>query len=158
MQTGSAEQVVVQYQGQSTAPVAVLLASAAPALFTLNCSGTGQAAALNQDGTGNAPGNAVKIGNSITLYETGEGPTSPAGTDGLLGSATPPAPILPVTVTIGGQTVTPQSYGGVPGLVAGVMQITVQVPGGIAAGNAVPVVVQVGNVSTQSGVTIAVGN
>ena len=61
-----------------------------------------------------------------------------------------------MTVTIGGQTVKPQYAGGAPGLVAGLMQINVQIPSGIQTGNAVPVVVQVGSVSSQPGVTIAV--
>jgi uncharacterized protein (TIGR03437 family) len=63
--------------------------------------------------------------------------------------------VLPVTVTIGGQNANVQSAGGVPGVVAGMMQIVVQVPSGTAAGN-VPVLAQVGTASTQSGVTIAV--
>jgi uncharacterized protein (TIGR03437 family) len=128
---------------------------AAPALFTLDSSGQGPAVALNQDGTLNGAGNAVKIGNTITLYETGEGQTSPSGTDGLLGSATPPAPVLLVTVTIGGQPATVVSYGGITGVVAGVMQVTAQIPSGVVPGNAA-VVVKVGSASTQSGVTIAV--
>ena len=55
-----------------------------------------------------------------------------------------------------GQTVRPQYAGGAPGLVAGLMQINVQIPSGIQTGNAVPVVVQVGGASSQPGVTIAV--
>jgi uncharacterized protein (TIGR03437 family) len=147
--------VLVQDPGPITAPVSVSLTPAAPALFTYNYSGTGPAVALNQDGSLNGAGNAVKIGNTITLYETGEGQTSPSGTDGLLGSATPPAPVLPVTVTIGGQPATVVSYGGIPGVVAGVMQVTAQVPSGIAPGN-VAVVVTVGSAGTQPGVIIAV--
>jgi len=61
-----------------------------------------------------------------------------------------------VTVTIGGTTVIPQYAGGAPGEVAGVMQINVQIPSGIQTGNAVPVIVQMGNVSSQAQVTIAV--
>jgi uncharacterized protein (TIGR03437 family) len=38
------------------------------------------------------------------------------------------------------------------------MQINAQIPSGIQTGTAVPVVVQVGGVSTQAGVTVAVGN
>ena len=153
--TGQAVQVLVQYQGQTTAPGSVQVVPAAPALFTLDSSGRGPAVALNQDGTLNGAGNAVKIGNTITLYETGEGQTSPSGTDGLLGSATPPAPVLLVTVTIGGQPATVVSYGGITGVVAGVMQVTAQIPSGVVPGNAA-VVVKVGSASTQSGVTIAV--
>jgi uncharacterized protein (TIGR03437 family) len=45
---------------------------------------------------------------------------------------------------------------GAPGQVAGVMQINVAIPSGIQSGSSVPVVVQVGNTSSQAGVTIAV--
>jgi uncharacterized protein (TIGR03437 family) len=67
-----------------------------------------------------------------------------------------PHPILTVSVTIGGQTVTPIYAGGAPGNVAGLMQVNFQVPSGIQTGSAVPVVVQVGNTSSQAGVTVAV--
>jgi uncharacterized protein (TIGR03437 family) len=61
-------------------------------------------------------------------------------------------------VTIGGQAAAVQYAGQAPYAVAGVIQINAQIPSGTQAGNAVPVVVQVGSVSTQAGVTIAVGN
>jgi uncharacterized protein (TIGR03437 family) len=154
--SGSSVQVLVEYQGQTTAPVSVPVAAAAPAVFTYNYSGMGEAVALNQDGTLNGPGNAAPTGSDVTLYETGEGQTNPAGTDGLLGSATPPAPVLPVTVTIGGQPAAVVSYGGVPGEVAGIMRIVAKVPSGLAPGNAA-VVVTVGTTQTQAGVTLAVG-
>jgi uncharacterized protein (TIGR03437 family) len=67
-----------------------------------------------------------------------------------------PRPLIPVTVTIGGKTVTPQYAGGAPGEVAGLMQVNVQIPSGIQTGNTVPVAVQIGNASTQAEVTIAV--
>jgi uncharacterized protein (TIGR03437 family) len=51
-----------------------------------------------------------------------------------------------------------QYAGQAPNTVAGVMQINAQIPSGTQAGNAVAVVVQVGSVSTQAGVAIAVGN
>jgi uncharacterized protein (TIGR03437 family) len=70
--------------------------------------------------------------------------------------APPPAPVLPVSVTIGGQVAQILYAGGAPGEVAGLMQINVQIPDGVQAGNAVPVVVKVGGVSSQAGVTIAV--
>jgi uncharacterized protein (TIGR03437 family) len=156
--TGQTVQVLVQYQGQTTAPVSVSLAPAAPALFTLDSSGQGPLVAFNQDGTLNGPGNAAAIGSTVTFFETGEGQTRPAGIDGLLGSttATPPAPVLPVTATIGGQPAQVVSYGGVPGGVAGVMRIAAQVPSGLPPGNAA-VAVQVGGVSTPPGVTLAIG-
>jgi uncharacterized protein (TIGR03437 family) len=43
-----------------------------------------------------------------------------------------------------------------PEWLQGVMQINLVIPSGIQTGSAVPVVVQVGNTSSQAGVTIAV--
>jgi uncharacterized protein (TIGR03437 family) len=153
--SGKAVQVLVEYQGQTTAPVSVQVVPAAPALFTMNYSGTGQAVAFNQDGSLNGPGNPARAGSFITLFETGEGQTSPGGSDGVLGSATPPSPVLPVTASIGGQPAIVTSAGGIPGVVAGVMQITAQVPSAVLSGNAA-VVVTVGAAQSQSNVTVAV--
>ncbi len=157
--TGANVQVFVQYQGQTSAPVTVPVAAVAPALFTADSSGKGQAAASNQDGTVNGPAHPAKVGSYISLWLTGAGQMNPAGVDGQPGAAPLPQPAAAVAVTIGGQSVGPPQYvGQAPNVVAGVMQINAQIPSGIQAGNAVPVVVQVGGVSTQAGVTIAVGN
>ena len=155
---GSYVQVFVQYQGQTSAPRAMAVAPVAPALFTADSSGKGQAAASNQDGTVNGPAHPAKVGSYISLWLTGAGQMNPAGVDGQPGAAPLPQPAAAVAVTIGGQSVTPQYAGQAPNVVAGVMQINAQIPSGTQAGNAIPVVVQVGSVSTQAGVTIAVGN
>ena len=49
----------------------------------------------------------------------------------------------------------PQYAGAAPGQVAGVLQINVQIPTGLTAG-AVPIVLQVGGLSSPSGLTIYV--
>jgi uncharacterized protein (TIGR03437 family) len=49
-----------------------------------------------------------------------------------------------------------QYVGGAPGDVAGLLQVNVTVPAGVTPGSAVPVVIRVGNVTSQTGVTIAV--
>jgi len=134
------------------------VATAIPALFTLNNSGSGQAAAVNQDGSVNGAAAPVKIGNAISLYVTGAGQTNPTGADGQPGTGVGNLPVLPVTATIGGRTATVQYAGGALGLVAGVVQVNVIVPAGVTAGAAVPVTVLVGSNSTQSNVTIAVSN
>jgi len=145
----------VSYQGHTTNPMPVLIAASSPALFTLNATGQGQAAAVNQDGTINGPSNPASAGSYISLYATGEGATSPAGVDGKLATAPLPAPILPVNVTVAGQPATVQYAGAAPGEVAGVMQVNVQIPAGSPSG-AVPVTVTVGTSPTQPGVTITV--
>ena len=155
---GSNVQVFVQYQGQTSAPVTLPVAAVAPALFTQDSSGKGQAAASNQDGTVNGAAHPAKVGSYISLWLTGAGQMNPTGVDGLPGAAPLPLTAAPVAVTIGGASATVQYAGQAPNTVAGVMQINAQIPSGTQAGNAVPVVVQVGSVSTQAGVTIAVGN
>jgi uncharacterized protein (TIGR03437 family) len=155
---GSNVQVFVEYQGQTSAPVTVPVAAVAPALFTADGSGKGQAAASNQDGTINGAAHPAKAGSYISLWLTGAGQTNPTGVDGMPGAAPLPRPAAPVAVTIGGTPAAVQYAGQAPSAVAGVVQINVQVPSGTQAGNAVPVVVQVGSVSTQSAVTVAVGN
>lgn len=152
---GAAVQVTVQYQGASSAPASASLAAANPAILTSG-SGTGQAAAVNQDGTINGAAHPAAIGDVILLYATGEGVTNPPGVDGAITGSSLPKPVLPVSVTIGGQTLTPLYAGEAPGEIAGVMQLNVQIPVGIQTGNAVPVTIQVGSFQSQAGITIAV--
>jgi uncharacterized protein (TIGR03437 family) len=74
----------------------------------------------------NTAATPAKVGDIISLYATGEGQTSPSGVDGKPASVPLPHPILWVSVTIGGQSVTPVYAGGAPGEVAGVMQINLR--------------------------------
>ena len=154
--SGANAQVVVQFQGQPSAAVTVPIAQATPALFTLDSSGKGQAAAINnRDGSVNGPSHPASTADTVILYATGTGQTNPPGTDGALATIPFPLVAVQVTVTVGGQSVTPSYAGGAPGIVAGVTQINVPIPSGLTAGP-VPVVVKVGGVATQDGVTIVV--
>jgi uncharacterized protein (TIGR03437 family) len=154
---GDTTQMTVSYQGRTSAVLAVPIAAAAPGVFTLDSTGKGPAAALNQDGSINTASSPTKVGDIISLFATGEGQTVPAGVDGKLALSPLPTPRLPVSVTIAGQTVDQLYYvGGAPGEVAGVLQINVQIPSGIQTGNAVPVIVRVGSASSAPGVTISV--
>ncbi len=156
--TGATAQVMVTYQGQVSTTFPVPVAASAPSLFTLNQTGAGQAAALNLDGKVNTAANPVKIGGFISLYATGEGQTSPEGVDGRLGGSNAAHPILPVSVTVGGIPATVQYKGGAQGLVAGLIQINVQIPDGVQPGGYVPVVLRVGDRSSGPAVWIGVGN
>jgi len=155
--TGTTAQVTVTYQGQTSAAFSWPTAYSAPGIFSLDSTGQGQAAAINQDGvTVNSAATPAKIGDIISLYATGEGQTTPAGVDGKPASVPYPKPNLPVTAYVGAYNATVIYAGGAPGMVAGLMQVNVQIPAGIQAGSAVPVALLVGDVSSQGGVTIAV--
>ena len=155
--TGSSAQVTVTYQGKTSAPVTVNVAAAVPGIFTADAAGKGQAVAVNNYETGilNSAANPAAPGSAIILYATGDGQTWPEGVDGKLASAPPPVPVLPVSVTIGGVQAVLEYAGGAYGQVAGMFELIVVVPDGVS-GSAVPVVVQVGETASQSGVTIAV--
>jgi uncharacterized protein (TIGR03437 family) len=147
-------QVAVQSAGAASAPVTVASTPAAPGIFTMDGSGLGQAAAVNQDGTRNGTAAPAAAGSVLSLYTTGAGQTLPAGVDGKLGAAPLPQPVAPVTVRIGGVAAEVRFAGGAAGQIAGVIQINVVVPAGLTG--AVPVVVTVGGVASQAGVTVAV--
>jgi trimeric autotransporter adhesin len=154
--SGTNVQLTVTYQGQTTSALTVPLVSVAPAIFSADASGTGQARAINANGMPNSSANPAPVGSTITFYATGQGQTSPPGVDGALGESNPPQPVLPVGVTIGGMTASVQSASGVVGQVAGLMMVTAQIPGGVAPGNTVPIQLQVGGQTSPSTVTIAV--
>jgi uncharacterized protein (TIGR03437 family) len=148
----------VSYQGQSST-YALPVAAAAPSIFTVNGSGVGQAAAVNNaDGRINSLTNPVQIGGFIQLYATGEGVTSPAGIDGALAPLVLPlpAPIPQVTATVGGVAANVAYAGAAPGAVAGLMQVNIQIPAGVTPGSQVQLVLQVGAAATGPGVSIAV--
>ncbi len=126
-----------------TLPVAPVV----PGMFTVDGTGTGQGAIVNQDGGGNSAANPAARGSVVSIYMTGQGGASPALTG-----------ILPtnVAVTIGGVAATVQYAGQAPGEIAGLTQVNALVPQGVAVGPTVPVAVGVGEVQSQVGVTIAV--
>jgi uncharacterized protein (TIGR03437 family) len=134
----------------------VPLVPAAPALFTLSNTGTGQAAALNQDNTFNGPLAPAPRGSVLQLYATGEGLLSPAAESGTVASAQPARPRLPIEVTIGGVAAPVLYAGPSPGAAHGLLQVNVAVPQRVEPGEAVPVLLNVGESSSPGGVTVAV--
>lgn len=152
--------VQVEYLGAVSAPVSLPVAAVAPGLFTVNTRGNGPGAILNaKDNSVNSATNPVVRGDWVSIYGTGAGATDPASVDGLL--ATPPYPLVkaPVSVTIGGipcRTEQINYAGAAPYLVSGVMQINAQVPDGVTPGDGVPLLVDIGGVTAQAAVTLAV--
>lgn len=151
--TGSTADVVVKAANVLTQPFPLAIAPAAPGIFTADATGAGPARAFNADASANAPGAPAIVGTSLTFYATGEGQTVPAGIDGKIAGASGPAPVLPVVVRIDGVLASVQSAAGAPGLPAGVMQVIVTVPPGVTG--SVPLVLTVGGVASQSGVTVS---
>jgi len=148
--------IQVEYEGVRSAPLIVAVAQTSPGIFTLNQSGTGQGAIVNQDGTINGPDNPAARGDVVSIYGTGEGQTIPPGTDGIIvTSADLHYPLQAVTVSIGGQSAEVLYAGSAGDEVAGLLQVNARVPLGIATATAVPVTIATGG-NSQAGVTLAV--
>jgi uncharacterized protein (TIGR03437 family) len=133
--------------GLQSQPISLNVVTVAPALFTTAQNGSGQPAVVNQDGSVNKPSAAGSI---VSFYGTGFGMLAPAGADGLARLE------QPVTATIGGAAAQVLYAGEAPGFTVGLQQINVQIPAGLKSGSQAPVLLTIGGMSTQAGVTLAI--
>jgi uncharacterized protein (TIGR03437 family) len=134
---------------------AVPLAPSAPSIFTANASGVGQAAIVNQDGSINSASNPALRGTAIQIYATGGGQISPPASTGIVAAGQANL-ALPVSVTVGGVNAQVLYAGAAPGEIEGVVQVNVMVPQSVTPGVALPVLVTIGSVTSQTGVTVAI--
>lgn len=148
-------QVQLEYRGARSNAVSMAVAAAAPALFTLNASGSGPGAILNQDYSVNTAATPAERGSTVILYATGEGATDPMPGDGQIVTNVLARPRQAVKVSIGGQDAIVDYAGSAPGLVAGVFQINVRIPANVSSGSQ-PILVSVGNTTSPAGVTLSV--
>jgi uncharacterized protein (TIGR03437 family) len=148
--------VVVNVNGTASNTLTVPLAAFAPGIFSMNATGAGQGAILIAP-TAELAGSSTPAprGGTISIFCTGLGPVTnqPA-----TGAAAPGFPYslttTTPTVTIGGVAAVVYYSGLAPGFV-GLYQVNALVPLSVSPGNAVPVTVGVGGV-TSPAVTIAV--
>ena len=147
-------EVVVEYRGERSLPVTVPVVASAPAFFTRNASGRGQAAMLNVTGCCNSPRNPVRRGSMAYLFATGEGLTL-TRQDQKFREEKPSAVPVPVSPEL------KVTIGGVPAEVlyagdAGVLQVNIRVPENAPIGDAIPLVLSAGESLSGQEVTIAV--
>jgi uncharacterized protein (TIGR03437 family) len=131
------------------------VAPTSPAIFTLSSTGLGSAAILNQDYTVNSFDNPASPGSIIMIYGTGFGLLQSPVIDGQA-VVTPDLTVLPVSATVAGMQADVVYAGAAPGLIAGVIQINVRLPAGLAHDLIAPLVLTVSGSSTINGVIVAV--
>jgi uncharacterized protein (TIGR03437 family) len=123
--------VQIEYEGKLSNVVTVRVGGSAFGIFTADGSGTGQAAALNEDGSENSPSSPASIGSVVTLFGT--------GLADLLKSFPEDGSILqdatPITVTyfydvaeVGCRPADVLYLGTAPGRVAGTIRIDLRIP------------------------------
>jgi uncharacterized protein (TIGR03437 family) len=150
----ASDQPVIQVKvgSQIAASLEVAEYGSDAAVFTVN----GQGAIVNQDGTVNTPANPARLGSVVSIYATGTGYLTDAShtvlnplADGQVTPIPPPyffTSLYSPQVSFAGVAGITLFSGSAPGLIAGVTQINVQLPGSLPAGtllNAVPVVLDV---------------
>jgi uncharacterized protein (TIGR03437 family) len=132
-------------QGTYSASYALLeVWPAWPALFTQGgWSGSGQIAAINQDGSINGPANPAPVGSVVSLYATGLGSLNAAWSDDVITPLSPPWPGLAqdfgvyiAATTPGGAGMQVLYAGPAPGLAPGAYQVNVVVPSAAVSGQA----------------------
>ena len=136
--------MVVNAGGAQTSPRTVPVAAASPGIFMV----------MNQNSTVNSTRNPAPHGSIVAVYATGGGQTTPTGVDGKIATTAPyPKPVLPVTVTVGGITANLPYYGAEANVIAGMMEVKVQLPAGVS-GSAIPLELNIGGFTTNVRVAI----
>lgn len=152
---GTMASLLVTRRGVAAPPDIVTVAPVQPGIFTVDQSGAGQGAILNAANELASPTRPARAGEIVQVFGTGLGSTTPAVASGEPAPSNPPATVNnPVTVTIGGLNAPVHFAGLAPGFV-GLYQVNVQVPSGVRAGSAVPLVLTQAGVGSNT-VTLAV--
>lgn len=161
LSVGSNTRVQVNAASGTSGAVPIAVTSTNPGLYTYEAGGSGQAKALNQDGSPNGDGSILGTdkpappGSVIQVYATGLGPVTPEVPQGT------PAPMstlsrttLPVTATIAGRSATVTFAGLAPGTV-GAYQVNILVPLSTPSGTA-RLALSVDGKDSQNAVTIQI--
>jgi uncharacterized protein (TIGR03437 family) len=135
---GAAQLTVTSASGSTQQQIAI--AAVAPAIFSISPT---QAAITNSNNSLNTASNPALRGGVIVIYATGFGPTSSSG-----------AATAPVTVVIGGTSLT-AAYAGVSPGSPGLYQVNVTLPAAMPPGLALPLYLKQGSAVSNT-VTVAV--
>jgi len=123
----------------------------------------GYAIAVNTDGSLVLPSpvtgfvtHPAKVGDTLTIYSEAFGQTTPPAVTGAAATSSPLEEIQNATVTFAGlfsgsEVTVPAGFAGLTPTAVGLYQINVTIPSGVPISNAVPVVINLNGVSSNSG-------
>lgn len=134
---GADTQLAFEKNKVQTFPLQLRLADATPGIYTLDGTGRGAAAALNQDGTLNARDNAAAAGSVLVLYGTGLGALESSVADGQAASGATRAKVFlegGLQCTVDGEVAKILYAGAAPGLIHGAAQVNIELPGTLNGG------------------------
>jgi uncharacterized protein (TIGR03437 family) len=161
-------EVQVEHRGVRSEAVTVPVLASRPGIFSIDGSGGGQGAILNEDGSLNSPSNPAGRGSIVTIYATGGGEAAPGVVDGQILGRVLPTTSLRVSAFfdfdyVFGEDAPTQAEvlyaGGSFGSVAGLLQVNVRVPSDaklqVVPGESVPIALLIGRHMTPFQTTIA---
>jgi uncharacterized protein (TIGR03437 family) len=134
--SGSTASIVATVNNTKSNTVEVPLSPSAPGIFSLAQNGLGDGAILHANYSVVNANSPAKPGEVVQVFLTGLGAVSPAVADGAAAPGAEPLARVagPLRVTVGGFTAN-VSYQGLAPALAGLYQLNVQIPTGLAAGN-----------------------
>jgi uncharacterized protein (TIGR03437 family) len=150
--------VQVTNLGLTAEPLTLDVAALSPGISTLDGSGSGPGAFVNEDGVTNGPESPAAAGSVVVVEVTGLGVTDPANdTQIVTETQQRPAPAARVSATMGGRSCEVLEVAGRAGQVGAILLLRLRIPADADAGDAVPVVLDVEGVASQT-VTVAIQN
>ena len=141
--------LVVHNTGQPDVSATFTLARNAPGLFSQYVNSQQYAVALHADGSAINPGSPATAGETISILGTGFGPFASSIPDGFFPPVPAPALADTVTLTVGGLNPIPSWSGAASGS-TGLASTTFTVPDALAGGGAVPFMVTVNGVNSNT--------
>ena len=153
--------VTVTSDSGTSTPAQVTVGPFSPGIFTAGPP-TFYAIAQNVDGTlvqavGSIPGlvtHPAKAGDTIVIYATGLGPVDNTPADGGIPSVLTRTLTMPIVLVGGMQAQV--AFSGLQPQFVGVNQVNIVIPATAPTGNAVPLQIQMGGITSPNNVTIAI--
>lgn len=129
---GTTVSLAVEYNGMRLG-TPLTVTHARPRIFTLDGSGSGYTAALNQDGSINSPQNPAQPGSVISLFLTGTGLTATPLREGDVAATVGGAPLANFRFLLPAGVFLETQYAGLaPGLINSVTQVNLRLPASVA--------------------------
>ena len=141
--TGTTATIVVQNNGAGSNSVTVPLAASAPAVFSLDRSGSGPGAVLHADYSLVNAAQPAAAGETVLVFLTGMGAVNPAVPDGAGGGSNPlnSTVVSPIQVFVGAEPAKVE-YSFLAPLYPGLYQINVKLPAVLPGSGALPLAIQ----------------
>jgi len=153
--SGASSELLVIQNGKASTHFPVALRPASPGVFTLDGTGRGQAAAINNDGQLNSDREPARGGTTATLFGSGAGPTDPPLPAGAVATQALKLAAEEVRIFVGGVEADVLYAGTAPGLAAAVVQYNIRINGRTPPGPQ-PVVIVIDGIESGDSATIAV--